>query len=204
MHTSHSLPRTYLNPWKSTNPAQALWLKPRTSGYIDHSFRPLGQVKLVRVKHLRIQYGERTVTACRMSNNRCLTLPEYCIGLSSALQGVYVHHAYDALCPRWPSPLQDIDELRLWLQEERTAKGELKQLLASTVQSERAADKKLAEVSAELEAASAKLAKAEAALQVSAASSLVTYLRGLTILLRHHALFTSGRNKITRCLSCFA
>ena len=103
-----------------------------------------------------------------------------------------------------PLHCKTLDELRLWLQEERTAKGELKQLLASTVQSERAADKKLAEVSAELEAASAKLAKAEAALQVSAAFSLLTNFRGLTILLRHHALFTSGKSKTTRCLSCFA
>jgi len=53
------------------------------------------------------------------------------------------------------------------LQEERNTKGELKQLLTSTVQSERAAEKKLADVSAELEAASSRLAKAEAALQVS-------------------------------------
>ena len=86
--------------------------------------------------------------------------------------------------------------LRLWLQEERTAKGELKQLLASTVQSERAADKKLAEVSAELEAASAKLAKAEAALQVSA--TLSTDFRDLAILLCHHALFMSGKSKSMR------
>ena len=56
---------------------------------------------------------------------------------------------------------------RVWLQEERSAKGELKQLLAAAVQSERAAEKKLADVSAELEAANARLAKAEATLQVS-------------------------------------
>ncbi len=53
------------------------------------------------------------------------------------------------------------------MQEERNTKGELKQLLTSTVQSERAAEKKLADVSAELETASSRLAKAEAALQVS-------------------------------------
>ena len=42
----------------------------------------------------------------------------------------------------------------------------MKQLLAGAVQSERAAEKKLADVSAELEAAESRLAKAEAALQV--------------------------------------
>lgn len=53
------------------------------------------------------------------------------------------------------------------MQEERNTKGELKQLLASTVQSERAAEKKLADVSAEVETVSSRLAKAEAVLQVS-------------------------------------
>lgn len=53
------------------------------------------------------------------------------------------------------------------MQEERNTKGELKQLLASTVQSERAAEQKLADVSAKLETASSRLAKAEATLQVS-------------------------------------
>ena len=55
----------------------------------------------------------------------------------------------------------------MWLQEERNAKGELKQLLALTVQSERAAETKLAGVSAELVAVKARLEKAEAALQVA-------------------------------------
>ena len=54
----------------------------------------------------------------------------------------------------------------LQLQEERNAKGELKQLLAGAVQSERAAEKKLADVSAELETVKSRMAKAEAALQV--------------------------------------
>ena len=52
------------------------------------------------------------------------------------------------------------------LQEERSAKGELKQLLAATVQSERAAEKKLAHASSMLEASNSRLAAAEAALQV--------------------------------------
>jgi hypothetical protein len=100
--------------------------------------------------------------------------------------------------------MQGINVLRLYVQEERTAKGELKQLLASTVQSERAAGQKVAEVSAELETVSAKLAKTEAALQVYAAFSLCTDFRDLATVLCHHALYMSGKPKPASCLSCLA
>ena len=35
MHTPHSLVSTYFNPWQSEKRAQALWLKPQTSGYME-------------------------------------------------------------------------------------------------------------------------------------------------------------------------
>ena len=89
-----------------------------------------------------------------------------------ALAGNCAAHQWRCVRLYWHSYILPASSERCWLQlqEERSAKGELKQLLAGAVQSERAAEKKLADASAELEAAESRLAKAEAALQVGTLS----------------------------------